>query len=181
MLLHYVMRTLLFIVHAITFQRVKTIADCWLREVFHFGQSKYVEFNAEGAEEEAQSRVAACPAARSRGSTITEHPEDGPAAPEDASAKGISGESRCDRHRLRNVSFPLVVVKLGGDFHHSSSQSFLVVFFRNTVRGMSSKSKMFLFSVRVVPRRITKRNSQIARERKRSTTRWSSSLRQAKK
>lgn len=118
----------LFIVHVITFQRVKTVADCWLREGFHFEQSKYVEFNAEGAKEEAQGRVAACPAARSRGSTITEHPEDGPAAPEDASAKGISGESRCDRHRLRNVPFPLVVVKLGGDFHHSSFQSFLVVF-----------------------------------------------------
>lgn len=148
------MRTLLFIMRTIIFQRVKTITDCWLREEFHFGQSRHVEFNAEGAEKEAQGRVAACPAARSRGSTITEHPEDGPAAPEGASAKGISGESRCDRHRLRNVSFPLVVVKLGGDFHHSSSQSFLVVFLENTVRGMSSKSKMFLFSVRVVPRRV---------------------------
>lgn len=83
-------------------QGVETVADRRLREgVWKPGR---LESNAEGAEEEAQGRVAACPAAGSRGSTITEHPEDGPAAAEQAPAKGISGESGCDRHRLRNAT-----------------------------------------------------------------------------
>ncbi|XP_061933359.1 multiple C2 and transmembrane domain-containing protein isoform X10 [Apis cerana] len=60
-------------------QGVETVADRRLRE--RIWKSRRVESNEEGAEEEAQGRVAACPAAGSRGSTITEHPEDGPAAP----------------------------------------------------------------------------------------------------
>lgn len=61
-------------------QGVETVADRRLRE--RIWKSRRLESNEEGAEEEAQGRVAACPAAGSRGSTITEHPEDGPAAPE---------------------------------------------------------------------------------------------------
>lgn len=91
----------------VLFQRIETRADGGLRE----RQSRF-ERDEEGAEEEAQSGVAELPAAGSRGSQVLQYPQIGPAAPEAATAKGISGKYGCDRHRLNTLSVLYLVPPL---------------------------------------------------------------------